>query len=101
MIPYLGKGVLNFIDEFCDNLGGVRPAEKKIGPAIKLDIRRFDQNGFGIAHALNRRCPGTWIRANLRPYRRHKLQIEIEHRRGEEDAVDQVERTADAGKGVA
>jgi hypothetical protein len=23
----------------------------KIGPAIKLHIRRFDQNGFGLVHA--------------------------------------------------
>jgi hypothetical protein len=50
MVPYLFKGIFNFIDEFGDNLGGVGPAEEKIGPAIKLHIRRFDQNGFGIAH---------------------------------------------------
>ena len=48
MVPYVFKGILNFIDEFCDNLCGVRPAEEKIGPAIKLPIRRFDQNGFGM-----------------------------------------------------
>lgn len=51
MIAYLFKGILNFIDEFCDNPGGIGPAEKKIGPAIKFPIRRFDQNGFGLAHA--------------------------------------------------
>ena len=51
MFSYLCKGILNFIDEFCDNLGGVGPAEEEIGPAIKFHIRRFDQNGFGLAHA--------------------------------------------------
>ncbi len=25
MVPYLFKGILNFIDEFCDSLGGVIP----------------------------------------------------------------------------
>jgi hypothetical protein len=50
MVPYLFKGILNFINEFSDNLGGVGPTEEKIGPAVELHIRRFDQNGFGIAH---------------------------------------------------
>jgi hypothetical protein len=50
MIPNLFKSLLNFIDELCDNLGGVGSTEKKIGPAIKLPIRRFDQNGFRVAH---------------------------------------------------
>jgi len=59
MVPYLFKGILNFIDEFCDNLGGVGPAEEKIGPAIELPIRRFDQKGFGLAHE---RKKGTGMR---------------------------------------
>ena len=48
MFPYLCKGVLNFIDEFCDNLGGIGPVREEIGPAVKLDIRRFDQMGSGL-----------------------------------------------------
>jgi hypothetical protein len=31
--------------------GGVGPAKEKMDPAIKLPVRRFDQNGIGLAHA--------------------------------------------------
>ena len=50
MVSYLFKGILNFIDELRDNLRCVRPVIKEVGPAIKLNIRRFDQNGIGLAY---------------------------------------------------
>jgi len=50
MISYLFKGILNFVDKLRDNFGCVWPVIEEVSPAIELIIRRFDQNGIGIAH---------------------------------------------------
>ena len=42
--------ILNLVNEFGDNLGGVRALVQKISPANKLDIGCFNQNGIVFTH---------------------------------------------------
>jgi len=45
------QGVLNFFNKFGDNLAHLRSMEEEFGPAIKLDVGFFDQNGIGFVHS--------------------------------------------------